>query len=164
MEKAVGALINAKEYFGKAFAISKEIRNRKLEAKSCFKLGSFCFMQAEYARAEEYIMNGLTLSEEIGCIEGQLYSLQLMAQLRRKDGQIQEAISYFHFNIEKCKEMRGSLGDNDQLKIPFLDSKIYSYRQLSSLTGNLALYSVKPKSVRKLCMFQRFQGPGLWQI
>ena len=48
-------------------------------------------------------MNGLKLSEEIGYIEEQLYSLELMAQLKRKDGQIQEAISYFFSAIKKMR-------------------------------------------------------------
>ena len=133
VEYAVAKFINAKEYFEKALAISKEIGNRKLEARSCLNLGGFFFTQAEYARAEEYIMNALALSEEIGYIEGQLRSLQYMAGLRRTDGNVREAMSYFLSAIEKCEEMRRSLRGNDEFKISFLDSHIYSYRQLSSL-------------------------------
>ena len=56
-----------------------------------------------------------------------------MAHLRLKEGKIQEAISYFLSGIGKCEEMRGSLRDNDQFKVSFLDLNITSYRELSTL-------------------------------
>ena len=62
-----------------------------------------------------------------------------MAHIRIKEGKIQDAISYYFSGIEKCEEMRGSLGDNDQFKISFSDHNIRSYRDLSTLlfeTGN----------------------------
>ena len=96
-------------------------------------------MQTRYAEGGKYINTALTLSEEIGFIQGQFYSLEMMAHLRMRDGEIQEAISYFFSAIGTCEEIRGSLPDNNQLKISFSDYNISSYRQLSSLlseTGN----------------------------
>ena len=139
VEHAVGSLNSAKDYFEKALAISKELGNRKLEADGCLKLGAFFYKQAEYVRAEGYIKKGLTLFEEIGDINGQFRSLEMMAQLRMRDGKFQEAISYFLSCIEKCEKMRDSLCDHDQFKISFSDCNIASYWQFSSLlceTGN----------------------------
>ena len=155
VEHAVRSLINAKNYFEKALAISKELGNRRLEADSCLTVGNFFYMQAEYVRAEENIKKGLALSEEIAFIEGQFYSLQMMAQLRMKDGKIQEAMSYFLSSIGKCEKMRNSLSDHDQFKISFLDCNILSYMQLTVLlceTGNLkeALYVSELSKARAL--------------
>ena len=68
---------------------------------------------------------GLALSEQIGDIDLEFRSLQMMAHLRLKEGKIQEAISYFlsGVHVGKCEEMRGSLRDNDHFKISFLDPK-----------------------------------------
>ena len=129
----IGNLIQAKECFENGLTTSKEIGDKNLEAEGCLSYGILLFKQAEYVRGEEYIKNGLVLSEQIGAIQVEYRSLQMMAQLKLKEGKIQEAISYFLAGIEKCEKMRDSLHDNDQFKISFLDINITSYRQLSTL-------------------------------
>ena len=94
------------------------------------------FKQAEYVRAEEYLKNGLALSKQIGAIEVEYCSLQMMARSRLREGKIREAMSYYLSSIEKCEKMRGSLDDNDQFKTSFLDLNIKSYRELSALLCN----------------------------
>ena len=133
VELAVGNSVKAKEYFENGIAISEEIGDRKTEASGYFHLGKWFFKQSEYDRAEEYIKVALALSEKIGHIALKSYSFQELAQIRIKAGKIHEAISYFLSSIEKCEEMRGALGDNDQFKISFSDLKISSYRDLSKL-------------------------------
>ena len=148
-------VIPAKEWLEKAIATGKEIGDKKLEAASCLNYGILLFNEAEYVRGEEYIMNGLVLSELTGDIVVEYRSLQVMAHLRLKEGKIQEAISYFLSGIEKCEKMRGSLLDNDQFKISFLDLKITSYRELSTLLCNIgnaseALYVSELSKARAL--------------
>ena len=155
VERAVGSLINARDYFEKALAISKELGNKKLEADGFLTLGKFFYMQAEYVTAEENIKKGLALSEEIGDIDGQFYSLKMIAQLRMRDGKIQEAISYLLSCIGKCEKMRDSLSDQDQFKMSFSDLNILPYKQLRLLlceTGspNEALYVSELSKARAL--------------
>ena len=155
VECAVGACNKGKEYFEKALAISKEIGNKSLEAKGCSMLGRLFLKLAQYSRAEEYLKNGLKLSEETGHIKSQFNLLELMADLRMSENNIQEAISYFLSAIEKCEEMRRSLRDNDQFKISFSDCNIRSYRELSKLlcqNGNTkdALYVSELSRARAL--------------
>ena len=88
-------------------------------------------------------------------IEGQFHSLKQLAGIRKKEGKIQEAISYFRSGIEKCEQIRGFLRDNDQFKISFCERNILSYRDLIMLLcekGNHteALYVSELSRVRAL--------------
>ena len=139
VEKAVGNLIKAKEYFDKALAIGKEIGSRVLEAHSYLRLGRLLFAQSDYDRTEECIKKALALSDKTGDIRTQLSSLIDMAKLRTRQGKIQEAISCLRSGIDKCEKMRGSLRENEQLKISISDHNIFCYRKLCNLlceTGN----------------------------
>ena len=91
------------------------------------------FKRSNYDRAEEHIKEALELSEKIGDIQKQSYSLEMIAHIRMEQGKIQQAILHFLSAIEKCEKMRFSLRDNDQLQISFLDRNINSYRDLSML-------------------------------
>ena len=151
----LGNLTKAKVCFENAFAINKEVGDKNFEARGCLNYGFVLFKQAEYLRAEEYIKKGLTLSQQSGCTEGEFNCLLVMAHLRLREGKIQEAISYFLSGIGKCGEMRGSLCDNDQFKISFLDLKITSYRELSTLLCEIgnpteALYVLELSKARAL--------------
>ena len=139
VEKAVGNLIKAKEYFDKALAIGKEIGSRVLEAHSYLRLGRLLFAQSDYDRTEECIKKALALSDKTGDITTLLSSLIDMAKLRTRQGKIQEAISCLRSGIDKCEKMRGSLRENEQLKISISDHNIFCYRKLCNLlceTGN----------------------------
>ena len=140
VELAVGKTVQAKEYFEHGLAISKEIRNRTIEAQGYVALGYFfLFVQHEYDRAEEYIKQALALSEKTGHIATQSKSLEIMAHIRKVEGKIEEAISYFLSGIKKCEEMRSSLRNNDEFKISFFDENVRSFRDLFMLlcaTGN----------------------------
>ena len=133
---SIGNLIAAEECFVNALGISKKIGNKKLEAGGYLIYGILLIEQAENVRGEEFIKNGLALSKPIGDIHGEFQSLRKIASLRLKEGNIQEALSYFLSGIGKCEEMRGSLRDNDQFKISFLKTYISSYRQLGILLCN----------------------------
>ena len=139
VEWAVGNSIKAKKYYEDGLAISRETGNREIEGTCYLSLGHLFIAQSEHDRAEEYIKMALALSEKIGVIAMQCRSLQKLAQIRLKEGMIQEAISYFLSGIEKFEEMRTSLRDNDTFKISFSDCNVQSYRYLSMLlcaTGN----------------------------
>ena len=140
VEKAVGNLIKAKKYFEKALALNKEMGNQELETRINITIGDFCFSQSDYDGTEEFIKKALAVSEKIGDNVTQLESFIEMAKLRTRQGKIQEAIWYLHSGIEKCEEMRGSLHDNDQFKISFLDHQAWCYRNL----GNLLCQTGKP--------------------
>ncbi|XP_020627208.1 tetratricopeptide repeat protein 28-like [Orbicella faveolata] len=155
VEQAVGNFVKAKEYFEKALAISKEIGNGDIKTGGYLELGGLLVELAEYDKGEEYIKKALELSEAVGDIDGQFLSLETMAYLRLKEGEIQEAILYFLSAIEKSEQVRGSLRDNDQFKISFSDRNIRSYRDLSALlceTGNPteALYVSELSNARAL--------------
>jgi len=156
VEHNVGNFAKAREYLEKVIAMSKESGKGEVETAGCSIFGCLLINQAEYDREEEYIKRALEASSGAkGFIEGQYYSLKMMAHLRMKEGKIQEAISYFFSAIEKSEEMRGSLRDNDQFKISFSDRNIRSYRDLSALlcaTGNPteALYTSKLSNARAL--------------
>ena len=133
VEQAVGNLIKAKEYFEKALALNKEIGNRENEARNYLSLGGFLFLQSDYDGMEEYIIKAIALSEKIGDNETQLQSFILMAELRKRQRKIKEAIWYLHSCIAKCEEIRGFLHDNDQFKISFSDHQASRYRNLCKL-------------------------------
>ena len=133
VELVVGNSIKAKKYYEDGLAISRETGNREIEGTCYLSLGHLFIAQSEHDRAEEYIKMALALSEKIGVIAMQCRSLQKFAQIRLKEGKIQEAISYFLSGIEKCEEMRTSLRDNDTFKISFSDCNVQSYRYLSML-------------------------------
>ena len=75
------------------------------------------------------------LSEKIGDTEKQAQSLQIIGStLGMKEGKIEEAISYFLSDIEKCEQMRGSLPrQRSSLRFPSADRNIHSYSDLSML-------------------------------
>ena len=168
--------INAKEYFEKALEISKEIGNREVEAAGYIGLGHLLLHQDEDVRAEEYIQRGLTLCKELGDTARESLLLEMMARIRLKKGNIQEALSFFFSFIEKCEEMRRSLRYNDQLKISFSDHNIRPYRDLSMLlceTGNPteALHVLELSRARALVDLMSAQysvqkqisaNPGAW--
>ena len=133
VEQAVGNLIKAKKYFDKALAIGKEIGSRALEANSYLRLGRLLFAQSDYDTTEECIKKALALSDKTGDITTQMSSLSDMATLRTRQGKIQEAISCLRSGIDKCEKMRGSLRENEQLKISILDHNIFCYRNLCNL-------------------------------
>ena len=133
VEQAVGNLIKAKEYYEKALAMSKNIGDRELEANIYLNFGHFLSKQSDHDRTEEYIKKALALSEKTGVVRTQLYSLITLAELRKRQEKKQEAIHYFRSAIEKCELMRGSLFDNDQLKISISDHNIFCYRNLIML-------------------------------
>ena len=133
VELAAGTSNKAEAYFENALAMSKETGDSPTEAICYLCLGRFFFAQSSYDRAEEYIKKALNLSEKIGDIQQQFDSLKEIANIRMKEGKIQEAISYFLSAIEKCDEIRRSLRDNDQFKISFSDRNICSHRTLSML-------------------------------
>ena len=155
VEQAVGNLIKAKEYFDKALAIVKEIGSRVLEANSYLRLGRLLFAQSDYDTTEECIKKALALSDKTGDITTQMSSLSWMATLRTRQGKIQEAMSCLRSGIDKCEKMRGSLRENEQMKISILDHNIFCYRNLCNLlceTGNPteALYVSELSKARAL--------------
>jgi hypothetical protein len=95
--------------------------------------------EGEYLRAEEYFKKTQAIGEDIGDVFMHFLSLQSLARVKIKENKIQEATSYLLRGIGKCEKMRGSLRDNDQWKISFSDTHIFSYRKLCTLlceTGN----------------------------
>ena len=135
--------------------MSKEIGHRSGEAQCCLNLGTMLMNHDECVRAEEYIKKALTISDSIGHIKTQFFSLQSLAQKRIHENKIQEAICYFIASIAKCEEMRGSLRDNDEFKLSFLDHYICSYQDLCTLlcengNSNAALYVSELMKARAL--------------
>ena len=134
-----GYAVKVKEYCREAIAISKEIGLRETQVSCYLILGHILFEEGEYDKAEDHYKKSLAISENIGDILGHFRSLQGLARVRIKEGKNQEATSYLLTAIEKCEKMRGSLRDNDQWKISFMDANMSSYHNLSRLlwqTGN----------------------------
>ena len=150
-----GYAVKVKEYCGKAIAISKEIGLRHTQANCYFLLGYVLYEEGEYDEADDYFKKSLTISEDIGNIAGHFHSLQALAQVRLKEGEIKKAVLYLLIAIEKCEKMRGSLRDNDHWKISFTDRNMSSYHNLCRLlceTGNpqSALYVSELRKARAL--------------
>ena len=134
-----GYAVKVKEYCREAIAISKEIGLRRAQTECYLLLGLVLFQEGEYDKAEDHFKKSLTISENIGAISVHFDSLEALAGVRIKEGKNQEATSYLLTAIEKCEKMRGSLRDNDQWKISFMDANMSSYHKLSGLlwqTGN----------------------------
>ncbi len=130
---SIGDYIKAKEYLEKAIAIKKEIGDRGGEAACYLNLGTMFLNLGKYLKAEEYIKNALKISEKNGHIETHFQSLCKLADVKIQKWSIGEAFSYLLQGIRKCEDLRGSLRDNDHLKIYFSDFHIQSYRVASSL-------------------------------
>ena len=130
---SIGARIKAKEYCEKAIAISKEIGLQVTEANCYLLLGNVLWKDREHVKAEEHYTKSLAISKDIGDVSLLYHALQALARLRIQEGNNQEATSYLRASIETCEKIRGSLQDNDQWKISFLESNISPYRNLCTL-------------------------------
>ena len=137
--------VKAKECCEEAIAISKEIGIRHLENKCLLTLGEVLFEEGEYVKAEEHCRKSLAISENIRTVFGQYLTLEALARLKLQEGKNKEATSYLLASIDKCEKMRGSLRENDQWMISFLERQISPYRDLCRLlcenkNPTLALY------------------------
>ena len=132
----LGDYEKAREYQEKALAISEKTGDRERHATCYNNLGTIFQSCGDYAAAEKYFKRGLALSEEIGDIAKQFQILNNLARLEYSAGKIQEKLSYLALSIEKCEQLRGFLGKNDQFKISFFHENIYPYYKLSELLCN----------------------------
>ena len=149
--RQLGDFEKAREYQERALAISKETGDKARHARSYGNLGAIFHFRGDYAEAEEHYKSGLALSKDIGDIAGQFNFLDNLAYLKLSAGKIQEALSYLALSIEKCEQLRGFLGKNDQLKISLSHKNIDPYHRLSSLLccrGN-------PKEALNVCELGR---------
>jgi len=131
--RTLGDYEKAREYQEKALVISEEIGDRARQARNYGNLGVIFHFRGDNAEAEKYHKRGLAISEEIGDIAGQFHFLDNLAHLKFSAGNIQETLSYLALSIEKCEQLRGFLGENDQFKISFFHENIYLYHKLSAL-------------------------------
>ena len=125
--------VKAKECCEEAIAISREIGGRFSETLCLVTLGDVLFGEGEYVKAEEHYRKSLVISEEIRTVVTQYLSLKALAHLKLQEGKNEEATSYLFASIDKCEKMRGSLRENDQWKISFLERQISPYRRLCTL-------------------------------
>ena len=141
----VATPLRLKNITGKRLRSVKKLVYEKRKPSVTLFLGHVLFEEGEYCKAEEHFKNSLAISHYIGDISGQFQSLQTLARVRFEEGKNQEATSYLLTAIAKCEKIRGSLRDNDQWKISFIDANMSSYHNLCRLlceTGNpqAALY------------------------
>ena len=129
----LGDYEEAREYYGKALVISKEIGDREGEASRYGHLATIFQILGNYVEAEEYHKRGLAICQQIGDIQKQFYFFCRLASLKLAEGKIQEALTYLTSSIDKCEDLRGFLGENDQFKISFSHENIYPYHELSAL-------------------------------
>ena len=131
--QSLGDYEKAREYYEKALVISKEIGDREGEASRYGHLGSILQILRYYTEAEEYHNRGLEICEQIGDIQKQFHFFSRLASLNLSEGKNQEAFTYLTSSIDKCEDLRGFLGENDQFKISFSHENIYPYHELSAL-------------------------------
>ena len=100
----------------------------------------------------------LLLSEVLGDIANQSYSMKMLVRLKIKEGKIQEAISYYFSGIRqngrKCAVT--SATTMNLYKISFSDKSI--------LTEISVYCFVQSGILLNVFMFQSNREPGLWQI
>ncbi|XP_078353941.1 tetratricopeptide repeat protein 28-like [Oculina patagonica] len=159
----------AKEYLEKALAINQEIEDRISESSNYLSLGRVLLHLSENVKAEECIKKGLAISEKIGDVPTEIESLETLAQVKKQEGKIQEAVSYFLPGIQKCEDLLSCLRDNDQFKISFSNRHIKSYQQLCALfcgAGNpdKALYVTELGRARALADLMSAQYSSEKQI
>ena len=131
--QSIGDYVKGEEYYKKSMVINKEIGYKRGEANANIHLGSLFSSLDEYVKAEEYLRKGLALSAECGEASEQFSSLCQLAFVKYNEGKAREAISYLLSALQKAEHLRGFLGDNDQLKISFIDKYVFPYWLLSYL-------------------------------
>ena len=131
--QSLGDYEKAREYYEKALVISKEIGDREGEASRYGHLASIFQILGYYAEAEEYHKRGLEICEQIGDIQKQFHFFCRLGSLKLSEGKNQEAFTHLTSSIDKCEDLRGFLGKNDQFKISFSHENIYPYHELNAL-------------------------------
>ena len=129
----IGDHVKAKGYLEKALVITQEIGHRNGEAAVYADLGNLFISLSEYIKAKDKLEKALAISQETGNVERQFITLCSLARLKFFQGEIREAFPYLLSSIQKCEEMRGFLGDDDQLKINFSHERVFPYWKLCTL-------------------------------
>ncbi|KAL9951599.1 hypothetical protein ACROYT_G044289 [Oculina patagonica] len=153
--QSIGDYEKSREYLEKAITISKKTGSKHEEATNYSYLGNVFKLLGEYGDAEEYYKRALAISEEIGDISKQSKLLGDLGWIMLRAGKIEEALLYLRPSIQKCEDLRGFLGDNDQFKISFSHEKAYAYTVLtkyfcSAGNPNKALYVSELRRARAL--------------
>ncbi len=91
--------------------------------------GSLC----DYARAEEHLLEALSISREIGDRKKVFVCHCRLTLVKLSKGKVQEAYDQLDLSITKYEELRGFIGDNDQFKISFSDKYVFPYQTLGAL-------------------------------
>ena len=155
MYQRLGNYLKAEEYHEKAVEIRKEIGDKEGEAADYGNLGTLFLNHGKYDKANEYFTEGAAISESIGDVEKQVLFLSRLAWLKYLEGKVQEAFSYLLPSLQKCEDLRDSLGDNDRYKISFSDDHSFPYSVLSDIfcaagKPNEALYALELGRARAL--------------
>ncbi|XP_078355956.1 uncharacterized protein LOC144640748 [Oculina patagonica] len=129
---SLGEYVMAKKYHERALAINKEIGDRQIEAKSYRSLGTVLPSLGDHVMAEQYLEKALTISKDVMDSETEIECFFSLALTKLSQEKFQEAFSYLFQSIEKCEDLRGSLGDSDQIKISFADMHVLPYMLLSA--------------------------------
>ena len=138
--QAIGKYDNAKEHFKRALAMNKELCDREGEGKNYGNLGTVYQYLGKCAEAEENVKKALTISQEIGNVSNQVKLICKLTWLTFLQGNVQEAQIHLLSSIEKCDEMQGLLGSNDQYKIGFSDKQDFPFWKLTELLCSTGTY------------------------
>ncbi|PFX22987.1 Tetratricopeptide repeat protein 28 [Stylophora pistillata] len=151
-----GLYDEAQKYHKRALKISMENGDRQGELVSYGNLGS-CFRSlGKYVMAEEYFEKALRLSRDIRHILNEFQYLYQLAKLKVSEDDREAAFSYLFQSIIKFDTIRGSLEDNDELKISLLEEhgtqpyKILSHLLSSTAKPEDALYVEELRRARAL--------------
>ena len=148
-----GEYDNAQEHFNKALAINMEIGKKEGVIVDYVNLGS-CFQSLGNYETAEYFKKAIRLSKEIG---HSFSEFRCFCSLTLKVCQMdfEKAFSYLFQSIEIFDRLRGSLKDNDQLKLTLLETHgAFPYKLLSTLLSSTA----KPEDALYVEQLRRARG------
>ena len=139
-ERLCNSDVKVKEYYEKSLSMFVEIGDRAGEAHMYRHLGSLFILRNEYVKAEEYLDKALSiLKDGVQDLSEEISYYEYIAASKIPQDKKQEAFPYLFQSIQKCKEYRGFLKDNDDFKVLYSDANKFPYKTLSALfcaTGN----------------------------
>ncbi|XP_066029053.1 tetratricopeptide repeat protein 28-like [Pocillopora verrucosa] len=106
-DQNIGENLKAKEYFGRALAITTEIGDRKGEAFCYGNLATVFKSLGQYDKAKEYLQKALVITTEIGDRKGEASCYGNLGSVFKSLGQYEKAKEYY----QKALVIRTEIGD-----------------------------------------------------
>jgi tetratricopeptide (TPR) repeat protein len=110
-----GELDKALEYYGKAFKLNEELRNKEGMTAAFGNMGNVYLTKGELNKALEYFEKALELNEELGSEGGMAVDFGNMGNVYLTKGELDKALEYFKKALRLDEEFGRKEGKANQL-------------------------------------------------